>query len=67
LRATLKFYKGQQEYEKDFPYKIEAKKSISIALEEAKQKIREVRHTPKFIGFKVFDKYGDLKYKLPSY
>jgi|GEM_PF-1731903 hypothetical protein len=67
MRATLKYYTDQQQYEKDFPYKIETKKSISIALEEAKQKIREVRHTPKFIGFKVFDKYGDLKYKLPSY
>lgn len=67
MKATLKYYKNQQEYEKDFPNKIEAKESITVALKEAKQQIREVRGTQNFIGFRVFDKYGDLKYKLPGY
>lgn len=67
MKATLKKYSNQQQYEIDSPVKVEAKKSIAVALNEAKLEIKKVRGTSEFIGFKIFDKYGDLKYKLPGY
>lgn len=65
--AVLKEYNNPQKYETDSPIKIEYKKSISVALKEAKLKIRELRGTSEFVGFKIYDKYGRLKCKLPGY
>lgn len=72
MKVRLRQYSNPQKYTEDFPDKeivsIEGKPlTIKKALKIAKDKIAEVRGTTKFIGFKIFDKHGDLKYKLPSY
>ena len=67
MKAILKIYSNKLNYDKDFPDKVKFKPSITEAIEEAKGKIRTVRNTEKFLGFKVFDKHEKLKYKLPSY
>lgn len=67
MKAILKKYATQELYEKDYPHEIKTTDSIGDAVEEAKEIIRGYRKTKNFIGFKVFDIKGDLKYKLPSY
>lgn len=67
MKATLKEYSNQQQYEIDSPVRVEAKESIAVAVNEAKLKIKALRGTSEFIGFKIYDIHGDLRYKLPGY
>lgn len=64
---TLKKYRDPDTYEKDFPDKEEFFTTVKGALAYAKNNISKVRGTNKFLGYKIFNKHGELIHKLPSY
>lgn len=64
--AKIKTYTNKDRYIRDYPDKEQQLESIQQGLKMAKSKIASVRGSNKFIGFKIFDKHGELKHKLPS-
>lgn len=66
MNVKLKKYRNEDTYNKDFPDKEEFFTTVKGALEHAREKIALVRGTNKFLGYKIFDKHGDLVHKLPS-
>lgn len=66
----MKIKLEQYETEKDYINKENAKvtkwATVIPALEFAKKEVRKYRGTDEFIGFLLYNRYGELSYKLPS-
>lgn len=65
--AKLVRYNNKEDYLKDKNGQEEFHKGITRAVNYARKEVSKYRGTFSFVGFKVYNKYGDLKYKLPSY
>lgn len=65
MKAKLKAYSTQENYEKGYASKEEPFLSIGEALETAKKNIAKVRNTHKYLAYRIYDRDGELRYKLP--
>lgn len=66
MRVKLNKYSNRDTYEKDFPDGIEEFGTVNKAIDFARKKLAKVRNTNKFLGYKMFNKHGELLHKLPS-
>lgn len=67
MRATVKLYRTEEEFKKDVPRGKKNFNSIDEALSEAKKRVAKARKEDRDVGFKIFDRKGNLRYKLPYF
>jgi hypothetical protein len=70
MEVILKKYTNRDLYERDYPEEIEIVDKLVKAVEKARMGVSRARRASVkdptvWIGYKVFNMDGDLKYKLP--